>query len=69
MGAVHRGRAVQVDPIKPTLRPRGSKRLKLEDEKRLSNFAFNFNLRRHIVAAVDRFADADCEAGAYTRSR
>ena len=39
---------VQVDPIKPTLKAPGSKRLKLEDEKLLSNVAFNFNLRRYL---------------------
>jgi len=38
---------VQVDPIKPTLIAPGSKRLKLDDDKLLSNFAFNFNLRRY----------------------
>ena len=43
------GRAVQIDPIKPTLKAPGSKCLKLGDEKPLSNFAFNFNLRRHAL--------------------
>ena len=38
---------MQVDPIKPTLKAPGSKRLKLEDEKMLSNFAFKFHLRRY----------------------
>ena len=33
----------------PTLTAPGSKRLKLEHEKLLSNFAFNFKLRRYIV--------------------
>ena len=33
--------------MKPTLKPPESKRLKLEHEKVLSNFAFNFNLRRY----------------------
>jgi hypothetical protein len=47
-GDVHGG-AVQVDPMKPTLKPPGSKRLKLYHEKLLSNFAFNFNLRRYIM--------------------
>ena len=37
---------MQVDPIKPTLKPPGSKRLKVEHEL-LSNVAFNFNLRRY----------------------
>jgi len=35
--------------MKPTLKPPGSKRLKLYHEKLLSNFAFNFNLRRYIM--------------------
>jgi len=41
------GRAVQVDPIKPTLKAPGSKRLKLIFDGPLSNFAFKFNLRRY----------------------
>ena len=42
-----RGRAVQLDPMKPTLKaPRTtSKRLKLTYDEPLSIFAFNFNLR------------------------
>ena len=43
----HHGRAVQVDPIKPTLKSPGAKRLKLICDDPLSNFAFNFNLRRY----------------------
>jgi hypothetical protein len=35
--------------MKSTFKPPGSNRLKLEDEKLLSNFAFNFNLRRYNV--------------------
>jgi hypothetical protein len=38
---------VQVAPIKPTLKPAGTKRLKLKCDEPLSNFAFNFNLRRY----------------------
>jgi len=44
-----RGRAVQVDPIKPTLKAPVNKRLKLEYDELLSRFAFKFNLRRYIV--------------------
>jgi len=33
--------------MKPTLKAPGTKRLKLEHDKLLSNFAFNFNLRRY----------------------
>ena len=41
------GRAVQVDPFKPTLKAPVSKRLKLKYDILLSNFAFRFNLRRY----------------------
>jgi len=50
-----RGRAVQVDPIKLVLKAPGTiKRSKLECEEPLSNFAFNFNLRRHTAALPSR---------------
>jgi len=38
---------VQVDPLKPTLKAPGTKRLKVEFDELLSSFAFNFNLRRY----------------------
>ena len=38
---------MQVDPIKPTLKAPGTKRLKLKYEKLLSSFVFNFGLRRY----------------------
>jgi len=38
---------VQVDPMNPTLKAPGSERLKLKCDDLLSNFAFNFNLRRY----------------------
>ena len=41
------GRAVQVDPIKPTLKAPGIKLLKLKYDKPLTIFAFKFNLRRY----------------------
>jgi hypothetical protein len=41
------GRAVQVDPIKPTLKATGTERLKLKYEELLSNVGFKFNLRRY----------------------
>jgi len=44
--------AVQVDPIKPTLKAPGSERLKVEQEKLLSNFAFKFNLRLYTQASA-----------------
>ena len=42
---------MQVDPIKPTVKAPGTKRLKLECHKLLSTFAFKFNLRRYTEAA------------------
>ena len=38
---------MQVDPIKPKLKPPGSKRLKLKCHTLLSTFAFKVNLRRY----------------------
>ena len=46
----HRGKAVQVEPMKPTLKAPGTKRLTLKYDKLLSSFGFNFNLRRYIAA-------------------
>ena len=37
---------MQVDPIKPTSKPHGTKRFKLQHDEPLSNFAFKFNLCR-----------------------
>jgi len=42
---------VQLDPIKPTLKPTGTKRLKLKCDILLSHSAFKFNLRRFTMAA------------------
>jgi len=39
---------VQVDPIKPNLKPPGTERLKLNCDVLLSTSDFKFNLRRHI---------------------
>jgi len=49
--------AAQVDPIKTTLKPPGTKRLKLKYDKPLSNFAFNFNLRRYTKEYPDLFKE------------
>ena len=49
---------MQVDPIKPTLKPPGTKRFKLNYDVLLSNFAFNFNLRRYPEAAAKVRAEA-----------
>jgi len=43
---------VQVDPIKPTLKASGTKRLKLECDEPISDCAFKFNLRRYILGEV-----------------
>jgi len=47
---VRRGRAVQVAPIKPTLKAPGTKHLKLKTKTLLSHFGFKFNLRHYNVA-------------------
>ena len=49
---------MQVDPIKPTLKPPGTKRLKLQYDGPLSNSAFTFSLRRYTEVT-----DAAREAG------
>jgi hypothetical protein len=41
------GRAVQVDPIEPTLKAPGTERLKLKYDEPPSNFALKFKLRRY----------------------
>jgi len=46
------GRAVQVDPIKPKLKPPGTKRLKLKYDKPLSKSAFKFNLHHYSLVDV-----------------
>jgi len=46
------GRAVQVFPIKPKLKPPGTKRLKLKCDVLLSNYAFKFNLRCYTMAVL-----------------
>ena len=53
---------MQVDPIKPTLKASGAKRLTLKHAKPLSSFAFKFELRRYnlegeVRGARARFAD------------
>jgi len=53
------GKAVQVDPIKPTLKAPGIKLSKLRCGKPLSKLAFNFNLRRYIMVPP---ADVPCIA-------
>jgi hypothetical protein len=48
--------AVQVDPIKPTLKAPGTRRLTLNCDELLSSSAFKINLRRYNVAAVEASA-------------
>jgi hypothetical protein len=43
---------VQVDPIKPTLKAPGTKRLKLKHDEVLSKCAFKINLRRYTQPAA-----------------
>ena len=66
------GRAVQVDPIKPKLKPPRTERLKLMCDVLLSTFAFKFNLRRcNMVLRLSytyKHAGRAMLAGAYTRS-
>ena len=45
---------MQVDSIKPVLKARKSKRLKLKVDEPLSSFAFNFNLRRYSTGTATR---------------
>ena len=60
------GRAVQVDPIKPTLKAPGTKRLKLKYDELLSSFAFKFNLRRYTLAETQSmFLDSLCGDAAW----
>jgi hypothetical protein len=49
------GRAVQVDPIKSTLKAPGIKLLKLKYGKPLSIFAFEFSLRRYNLELLHTF--------------
>jgi hypothetical protein len=46
------GGAVQVYPMKPTLKAPGSKRLSPKCEEPLSDFAFKFKLRHYTTAAA-----------------
>jgi len=46
------GRALQVHPIKPPLKPHGTERLILKCDELLSDFGFEFNLRRYIKGLI-----------------
>jgi len=43
---------VQIVPMNPQLKPPGTKILKLKHDEPLSNFAFNFKLRRYTEHCV-----------------
>jgi len=51
------GRAVQVDPMRPTLKASGTKRLKLTCGKLLSNLTFKFHLRRYNLGWKSLFSE------------
>ena len=59
-----RGRAVQVDPIRPTLNAPGTKRLKLKHDGPLSNFVLKTNLRRFNEGLSEGAVAAAAELGA-----
>jgi hypothetical protein len=44
------GKAVQIEPIRPTLTGPGIQRLKLQYDEPLSHLAYKFNLRRYTTA-------------------
>ena len=45
---------MHVDPVKPMLKPPGIKHLKPKCDILLSTFAFKFNLRRNILAPLQK---------------
>jgi hypothetical protein len=55
---------VQIDPIKPKLKPPGTQRLKLEHDGLLSNFGFRCNLSRYIEEGEGAGADIKPAAAA-----
>jgi len=61
------GRAVQVHPMKTTLKPPGTERLKLKCDKLVSTSAFKFSMRRYTkggAGAGPAFLKGAAEAGA-----
>jgi hypothetical protein len=69
-----RGRPVQIDPVKFTLKLPGTMRWKLPYDGLLSSFAFNFNLHRYNVvgtwdgSATRVYVDGELKAGGILRS-
>jgi len=60
------GRAVQVDPIKPTLKPTGIKRFKLMCATLLSTSAFKFSLRRYNTATGVGICTVTADSGMFS---
>jgi hypothetical protein len=58
------GEAVQVDPMKPELKPPGSKLIKLKCDIMLSTSGFKFNLRRYSWATCASAARSTCTMSA-----
>jgi len=53
---------VQVDPIKPTMKAPGTKRLKLEYDETLSDFAFKFKLCRYMKVSQAKMEQLTSES-------
>ena len=61
---------MQVDPIKPTLKAPGTKRLKVKCERQLSSFAFNFSFRRYSqerIRGTENALDIVHKAGGFVK--
>jgi hypothetical protein len=67
--AVGQCRAVQVDPMKPDLKPHGIKSLKLKWDTLLSTSAFRFNLRRYDADKMTFRMGTPHEYGGMKRSK
>ena len=53
---------MQVDPIKPTMKAPGTKRLKLEYDETLSDFAFKFKLCRYMKVSQAKMEQLTSES-------
>jgi hypothetical protein len=68
-GCDQHGRVAQVDPMKFTLNPPRSKRLKPKYDELLSNFALDFNLRRYSTGSGGNvFVQAGAALGGHRES-
>jgi hypothetical protein len=61
------GRAVQVDPIKPMLKPPGTEPLKLECDGLVSSYALNFKLRRYDMVRPEKDVRSSSSVGGGSR--